>query len=89
MSAPKPMEEYEGDDCWIMVFDPKYEDTIWNYYSKSIYWLKHKNDAYFLLIKDYGDGLTEEKVADFLASEKPKKKKKKKLVLKIVLERKD
>ena len=50
--APKPFDEYEGDDCWIMCFYAKDENTIWDYYSKDEYYLKHKSDTYFLLIKD-------------------------------------
>jgi hypothetical protein len=49
---PKPFDEYAGDVCWIMCFYTKYLDVIWNYYSKEDYWIKHKTDDYFLLIKD-------------------------------------
>jgi len=52
LEIPKPFDEYAGDDNWIMCFYTKYEDVIWNYYSKEDYWIKHKTDDYFLLIKD-------------------------------------
>ena len=52
-NAPTPYETYEGDGGkTIMVFlcYPKYEDDIFNHYSPTDYWLKHKTDDYFLLI---------------------------------------
>ena len=49
---PKPFDEYAGDNNWIMCFHAKYEDVIWNYYSKKDYWLKQNTENYFLLIKD-------------------------------------
>ena len=49
---PTPFDEYAGDCNWIMCFYTKYEAVIWNYYSKEDYWLKHKTDDYFLLIKE-------------------------------------
>ena len=55
LNVPVSFEEYEGDSCWIKLFNTEYEDIIWNYYSKEEYWMKHKNDDYFLLIKDNDD----------------------------------
>ena len=54
-NIPKPFDVYGGDAASIIMcfntFD-NYEQEIWKYYSKSKYWLKHKNDEYFLLIED-------------------------------------
>ena len=59
---PKVYEEYEGEDCWILVIlEPDYwinydnPDTskIWNHFDKSKYTIKIKTDDYFLLINYY------------------------------------
>jgi len=52
---PKPFDSYYGDEetafPLIMCFKSQYEKNIFKYYSKERFWLKHKNDLYFLLIE--------------------------------------
>ena len=57
MEKPEPFDIYLGDNSiLIMCFytkDVNYdEENIFKFYSKDKYWLKYKNDLYFLLIKN-------------------------------------
>ena len=56
VKTPPPMppiiEKWLGeDDRKITMYENKHEPTIWNYYDKKKFWLKHKGDAGFLIIE--------------------------------------
>ena len=49
---PNWIDEWLGDDDRkIVMYRNRYESTIWNYYDKKKFWLKHKGDAGFLIIE--------------------------------------
>lgn len=47
----KPFDTYCEDGVIIMCFYTEDEDKIWDYYDKGKWWLKYKNDLYFILIR--------------------------------------
>ena len=54
---PKPFDDEDGVMCFHTEMknywnNENYDEEIWKYYDKSKYWLKHKTDDYFLLIKE-------------------------------------